>query len=272
MRLTGSTTAGVGLDGDKNGDDRSERIAALREVMERLERAPRLGKVDGAIGFVAGSLGPQCEWGVPGPGLAIGALNEVIAGTAADRPPALGFMLSLTAAAQRTAPGPVVFIATERAFADLGALYGHGLAYLGVDVGRLLLVDPETDKDTLWALEETLRSRTQPAMVVGVLAGGIDLTLSRRLNLAAAPHRVPLVLMRRTSAGTSAAATRWRIATAPAARDRFGILAHFRWQVSLERCRNGRTGAWLIEWDHVARRFNSVDEMTSLPQPGHQET
>ncbi|MEQ1902524.1 MAG: hypothetical protein ABL866_17545, partial [Devosia sp.] len=92
---------------------------------------------------------------MPGPGLAIGALNEVIADTPADRPAALGFLLTLTAAAQRTAPGPAVFIATERALADLGDLYGHGLAYLGVDVGRLLLVDPETDKDALWALEET---------------------------------------------------------------------------------------------------------------------
>ena len=28
-----------------------------------------------------------------------------------------------------------------------------------------------------------------------------------------------------------------------------------RWRVALERCRNGRTGEWLIEWNHAAYRF-----------------
>jgi protein ImuA len=59
--------------------------------------------------------------------------------------------------------------------------------------------------------------------------------------------------------GTSAAATRWRIAAAPAARDRYGDFAHRRWQVALERARNGRPGAWLIEWNHVAHCFRLVE-------------
>jgi protein ImuA len=111
-------------------------------------------------------------------------------------------------------------------------------------------------------------------MVVGALAGGLDFTSSRRLNLAAAPQRTPLVVLSgAAAAGTSAAAARWRIAAAPAARDRFGALAAPRWHVALERCRLGnrygrrmnRPGVWLIEWDHVAHRFRVVAGLANRP-------
>ena len=111
-------------------------------------------------------------------------------------------------------------------------------------------------------------------MVAGALAGGLDLTSSRRLNLAAAPQRTPLVLLSGAkAAGTSAAAARWRIATAPAARDRFGAFAAPRWHIALERCRLGnhrgrlmnRPGAWLIEWNHVAHRFRVVAGLADRP-------
>jgi protein ImuA len=149
-----------------------------------------------------------------------------------------------------------VLIATRRALSAFGAPYGHGLARLGLDVGRLILVDAGTDKDALWAIEETLKSKAAPAMVAGVVEKSLDLTASRRLNLAAAAHATPLLLLRTAAgSGASATATRWRIAAAPAARDRYGAFADARWHVTLERCRNGRPGQWLIEWNHVAHRF-----------------
>jgi protein ImuA len=153
-----------------------------------------------------------------------------------------------------------VFIASKRALADFGIPYGHGLAQIGLDPSRLILVETRKDKDALWALEEVLRSQARPAMVAGALDGGLDLTPSRRLNLAAAVHATPLAVLRGVrGTGTSAAATRWRIASAPAARDRFGTYSNPRWTVTLERCRNGRIGEWLIEWNHAACRFRVVE-------------
>ena len=35
--------------------------------------------------------------------------------------------------------------------------------------------------------------------------------------------------------------------------------SRWRWSVALERCRNGRTGEWVVEWDHVAHRFRLVE-------------
>jgi protein ImuA len=95
-----------------------------------------------------------------------------------------------------------------------------------------------------------------PAAVVGALDTGLDLKTSQRLHLAAGESGRLLVLMRPARAGPSAAMTRWRVGSAAAARDRFGLIARWRWRVALERCRNGRPGEWLLEFDHAAHRFS----------------
>jgi protein ImuA len=204
----------------------AEHLAALRKAVEELQAAPVQGwsGSDGAIlethlglGGPGRKLCPDLErcpdWGLPAD-LAWGALNEVMAAHA-DRPAAFGFLFALTTLGLSMRAGLAVLVAARRALSELGDPYGHGLAQLGLDVGRLILVEAGTDKDALWAIEETLRSGAQPAVVVGALAGGLDLTSSRRLNLAAAPQGTLLVLLRGTkAAGNSAAATRWRIATA----------------------------------------------------------
>jgi len=263
-----------------------ERLAALRKAVEGLPMARVVERPEAQADAAAPLQGrlQGADWGLPAE-LPCGALNEVVAGHA-DRPAAFGFLFTLMAlsldngldngldrghAGFGLQPGPAVLVAARRALSDFGEPYGHGLAQLGLDVGRLILVETRTDKDALWAIEETLRSGARPAMVAGALAGGLDLTSSRRLNLAAAPQRTPLVLLSGAgAAGTSAAAARWRIAAAPAARDSFGALAAPRWHVALERCRLGNRrgrlmnrpmnlpGAWLIEWNHVAHRFRVV--------------
>ena len=245
--------------GEKEGGSKEERIAALRKAVDGLQSIPAGIQPE----HVTAGVGASLAAGLPGPGLVggvlNGVLNEVIADRS-DRPAVFSFLFTLMAAALQERSGPAVFVAAQRAL-EFGTPYGHGLNQLGVDVGRLILVDADTDKDALWALEEALRSDAKPAIVIGAIEDDLDLTQSRRLNLAAATHATPHVLSRGMKvAGTSAAATRWRITPAPAARDRFDTFAYWRWHVTLERCRNGRTGAWLIEWDHAARRFRSVEE------------
>jgi protein ImuA len=244
--------------GEKEGDTKAERIAALRKVVDGLQSIPAGIVSEHVTAGVGASLAP----GLPGPGIIGGMLNEAVAAHA-DRPAAFGFLFTLSAAALQTCAGPVIFVAARRTL-DCGAPYGHGRSRLGVDVGRLILVETDTDKDALWALEEALRSEARPALVTGAIENDVNLTQSRRLNLAAATHATPLVLARSgKAAGNSAAATRWRIAPAPAACDRFDTFAYWRWYVTLERCRNGRTGEWLIEWDAAARRFRSVEDLPS---------
>jgi len=136
-----------------------------------------------------------------------------------------------------------------------GRLHGHGLNALGLDPARLILVETAHRKETLWAMEEAVRSAA-PAAVVGVI-DTLDLKLSQRLHLAATDAGLPIFLLRPApTLESSAAATRWRIGTAQAARDRFGLVRRPRWHLQLERCRNGRPGEWVVEYDHVAHRFS----------------
>ena len=233
---------------------KAARIEALRCDLARLEGAPK-----GSSAYLP--LGPdEVHAHLPGPGLPCGTLNEIAAEAYGHTPAAFGFALTLLALALHARPGPAVLVLQSRCRMDFGAPYGHGLVQWGLDPGRLVIVETRSIKDALWALEEALRSPIHLAMVAGAVAGGLDLTISRRLNLAATPRATPLVLLRGSiPVGTSAAATRWRIASAPAARDPFGTFARPRWTTTLERCRNGRTGKWLIEWDHVAHRLCVVE-------------
>ena len=88
------------------------------------------------------------------------------------------------------------------------------------------------------------------------------LDLTRAADSTLPPPRMPRRLCccaPPAATGTSAAATRWRIASAAAARDRTAPSRTRAGGRALERCRNGRTGKWLIEWDHVAHRFRLVE-------------
>src|SRR5579862_7324993 len=163
---------------------------------------------------------------------------------------------------------PVVLITPTyglRPYRPHGRLHGHGLNALGLDPARLILVETAHRKQTLWAIEEALHSAA-PAAVAGFI-DTLDLKLSQRLHLAATDAGLPLFLLRPAPSppspacgggwgGGSAAATRWRIGTAEAARDRFGLVTRPRWHLHLERCRNGRPGQWVVEYDHVAHRFS----------------
>jgi protein ImuA len=209
---------------------------------------------------------------LPQGGLACGALHEIVPGAGAT-PAAFGFVVALLARLCATPPrekglgvGKVFFVVPTYGLRDYGRPHGHGLRALGLDPRRLIVIETAHRRDTLWAMEEALRSRA-PAAVAGVI-DKLDLKTSQRLQLAATDSGLPLFLLRPAAPTLpspacgggwgegSAAATRWRIGTAPAARDRFGLIERSRWQLRLERCRNGRAGEWMVEYDHVAHRFS----------------
>jgi protein ImuA len=189
---------------------------------------------------------------LPQGGLSGAALHEIVPEQGAT-PAGFGFMVALLTCVP--SPRPLLFVMPSYGLCDYGRPYSHGLAALGLDPGCLIVVQTAHRKETLWALEEALHSRA-PAAVAGIL-DKLDLKLSQRLQLAAADAGLPLFLLRPAEIlESSAAATCWRIGTAEAARDRFGLIMHSRWRLMLERCRNGRTGEWLVEYDHVAHRFS----------------
>jgi protein ImuA len=186
-------------------------------------------------------------------GLTCGALHEVVPEMQAALPAAFGFIAAFLACI--SSPFPLVFVLPAYARRQHGRLSGHGLNALGLDPARLILIETAHRKDTLWAMAEALRSAA-PAAVAGMI-DKLDLKTSQKLQLAAGDAGLPLLLLRPApTLEASAAATRWRIGTAEAARDRFGLYARPRWHLHLDRCRNGRPGEWVVEYDHVAHRFS----------------
>jgi len=189
---------------------------------------------------------------LPQGGLPLGALHEVRAADFPALPAALGFCLAMLGRIDRSKP---LMLIAGRNLAEHGRLYYHGLPAFGLDPERLIWVAPRDITQSLWAMETALRSGV-PSAVLAMVAEELRLHDSQRLQLAAKTAGIPLVLVStRKAARSNVAVTRWTIDAAPAARDRFGLIAQMRWRVKLERCRNGRPGEWLVEWNHVAYRF-----------------
>jgi hypothetical protein len=133
-------------------------------------------------------------------------------------------------------------------------LYGPGLARLGLDTGRLILVEATRPADRLWAFEEALRTPGLAGAVAEL--DRIDPKAARRLQLAAeAGGTTGIVLQTGNRAAIAGAMTGWSVAALPGAPDRNGFPRGFaapRWRLALQRSRIGHTGQWDVEARHDA--------------------
>ena len=211
-------------------------IARLRRQIGALEGA---GHGNGAVAFGVPALDDALPWG----GLCRGALHEV-AGTPGDGA-VLGFAALVLARTGMVRP--VLWCRTRQAVADHGALYGPGLAAVGVDPRRVIFVTVATTAEALWVLEEGLRCDALSA-VVGEGAAP-DFTASRRLQLAARQGQAMglLLLPAGADARASAALTRWRVTS-------LASQGSVSWRVALEQCRGGRPHTWKMEARDAALR------------------
>ena len=233
-------------------------LNTLRDQVARLERAGSAGSRHGKLRPV--TLGaPALDQHLPGGGLPRAALHEV-AGAGADREQgaaAAGFAALWLAKLQ--AAGPVLWIvrAAGRAAIDLHA---HGLNQHRLDPRRLILVAARRDDEALWAMEEGLKAKSLGAVLGEVEK--LDLTASRRLQLAAESGGVTAFVLRRwrvteradrDAAQPIAAVTRWKVTALPTAHE-------IGWRVELTRCRGGRPNTWIME------RAHGSDELHAEPQ------
>lgn len=224
--------------------ERQTVLADLRDRLARIEAGPaRKGSTL--------SLGPGLDGWLPKGGLVCGAVHEVMPQERALPAAAMGFSI-LALARLDAAAGPILWLAR----AGRGRLYARGLAGLGFDPGRLILVTPSSAQDLLWAAEEALRCRGIGAVVMEVASLG--LTPARRLALAAEAGGTLGLLLRET-AGASSCCSRWCIGTAPG--DKAGDWAP-RLVVALDRCAGGPPKAPAeMQWQGPAEGF------VALPRP-----
>jgi len=93
--------------------------------------------------------------------------------------------------------------------------YAPALAAAGIELARLVIVRTRTDRETLWALEQALASRTCGAVLAWPSA--VKYPELRRLQLAAEGSRALAVLFRPQQAAVESSPAALRIGLAPAA-------------------------------------------------------
>jgi protein ImuA len=225
------------------------RIAHLRTLVSAAESSPRPVL---RLGL------PVIEAHLPGGGLMLGPPHEIVPAGHGDGTAALAFALALAACHLDGTTGEALIAAAP----GQPLPYGHGLASLGLDPGRILLMEAGGDGEVFRALEASLHARCLSALI-GLVGEDLPLKTGRRLQLAAEGGEAPLLLILRPAGpgAPNGAATRWSIGSAPGAVDRFGTLCAPRWWARLERCRNGRGGVWLVEWDSAAHRLRLPERL-----------
>ncbi|MBN9526207.1 MAG: hypothetical protein J0H82_08395 [Alphaproteobacteria bacterium] len=180
---------------------------------------------------------------LPGGGLRLDALHEIVGDAAAT-----GFLAGILGR-MRHRRGLIVWCGERHGWQEGGLPYPPALLAFGVPAERLLLVEVDRMADLMRAVEDSLRSRAAMAVVAENM--GLDLTASRRLQLAAEAAETPVFALRRSQGARippTVAATRWTVAPD----------AGSRWQVRLERCR-GTDGAgrqWCLEWNDATLCFD----------------
>ena len=190
--------------------------------------------------------------------LALGALHEIRAGDYRDQPAAQGLALALAGEIARVTAKPIVWIGQAHEIFSGGRAYGCGLSFFGLGTNDIIFVYPRSAQEILWAAEEAARASGVSVVLVDLFKPhkSLDLTATRRLQLAAEASGATPVLLRSTKdEGPSAARTRWRVGAAPSACDEYDRRAsgNPRWGVALERCREGGRGNWVLEWDYAKR-------------------
>ncbi len=244
----------------------SERIGFLRRRLAALEARDagvpaRLDAFPAALGARA-SLDALLSAGH-------GNLSEILPARAPDAPAAAAFALAMALRARAArGGGALVFVLEDLGAREFGLPYGRGLAQAGLDLSSFALIRTRRPRETLWAMEEALKSPACAAIVAETFLNPrlYDLSASRRLLLAARRSgALGLLASLAPPQGTqaarfsSAAGLRVEIAAAPpaarphaeepakqasrSARPPLSPAAPFSWRLRLIKARAGLWGA-----------------------------
>jgi len=170
-----------------------------------------------------------------------GCIHEYVSYQQADRSATSGFICGLTGKLMQPG-GLCVWVGDQR------RLFPASLALFGLPGDRVIFVDVADPKQALWAIEESLKC-SAIAAVVGEIRE-LTFTQSRRLQLIAEKSRVTAFIHRfcPLRENVTASVTRWKIrATASPVTGLPGI-GMPAWEVELQKVRNGRAGAWAVQW------------------------
>ena len=257
----GETCAGVTP--FRQGDHVAPLIESLRALITKAEQGhaqfqrPRGKNAPWLLGLA------EADRHLPAQGLQRAGLHDVSPRAYGDQPAAMGFALAL-ALCRLSDPQerrPLLWCRLAAHEREHGRLYGHGLERLGLARQRFVTVTLAKPASLLWTMEEALKSGAVAAVIGDAEARHADLTVTRRLLLAAAQGKSAAILtFAKPDVSATASHTRWTAAAVPSlspGHDRQGLGPPC-WSIELTRARGGRPGAWILEWHHAQSRFSLV--------------
>ncbi|MCC6921060.1 MAG: hypothetical protein IT548_17840 [Alphaproteobacteria bacterium] len=203
-------------------------------------------------------------------GLAREGLHEVYADSLAELASATGFaaaLASLTAGSR-----PILWIRQTYLDAETGWLHPSGLVDLGLDPSSIILVRVRDAKAAFKAGWEAARCRALGVVLIEPWSKKPtpQLSVSRRLVLAAQDSGVSIVTVMASPSVASAALTRWRVRPSPSRMLEARAPGAPSFEVSLLRNRSGvAEGTWRLEWDRDNKCFadRSAVRRTPLSRP-----
>ncbi|MES2330530.1 MAG: Error-prone repair protein ImuA [Bacteroidota bacterium] len=192
----------------------------------------------------------ELNYAFPNQRFPLAAVHEFCSSGAEEATATTGFVSGILSMLMQTG-GATLWIGPSR------TLFPPALKSFGIDPDKIIFIDLVKEKDILWAMEEALKC-SGLAAVIGEMRE-LDFTASRRLQLAVEQSRVTGFILRQDprKISTTACVTRWKISCAfsELMNDMPGI-GFPRWNVSLLKVRNGKPGAWQIEWSDG--KFNHI--------------
>ena len=175
-----------------------------------------------------------------------------------------GFCFALSAAFAAAGPEkPVLICEQAHVRGQDGLVYPPGLAWLGFDVSRIVMVAVSSEKDLLWCTEEALACTDLGAVIVRLAANEkkYGFTESRRLQLRAESSGVPAYVVRTSpSRAATAGESIWRLGPSAGKPVRFGppkrIIGDAQWEARIERARGVAPGSFIVGWRHETHRLH----------------
>ena len=220
--------------------------AAANDIIKELQKS-----ILSLQGFkhIAGNTPLQFGWGpleqsFPNSTFPVGAIHEFLNDKSEDAAATYGFIAGLLSTLMHSG-GACVWIGAAI------KIFPPALKSFGVEPDRVVFIDLKNEKDVLWVMEEALKCNGLAA-VVGEIRD-INLTASRRLQLAVEQSRVTGLLIRNKPRNTNtiASVARWYIKSVSSLmEDEMPGVGFPRWDVQLNKVRNGKPGQWQVEWSH----------------------
>lgn len=200
----------------------------------------------------------------------LGVNHEFICNSKESLAASSGFIAGILSSLLQKGP------ACAKASADRGAvvwisssqiIFPPALVSFGIDPSQLIFIHLRNQKEINWTIEEALKCEGLAA-VVGEITS-IDLTISRRLQLAAEQSRVTGFLLHHQprQINTTTCTCRWQIQSLQSETTN-GLpgVGYPRLKVELLKVRNGRPGQWQMEWangrfkDIIMKHSSTIEE------------